>query len=698
MKIHFKAARLGIAMRVAIGTAVATLGMNQAVLAHDHSDKQHKVDKKHGLASGVDLSAVDRNTRPQDDFYSFANGRWLANTKIPSVYSGYSIYTQVYEDTEQALQKIINDSAQGQHKNGSEAQKIGDFYASWMDQNKIEKLGLTAIQPELDKINAIKDRTALIAVMTELTSRNVTTPIEVYVDADLKDSGHYTAYLEQSGLSLPNRDYYLDKDNKNFTDVRKILPNFIAQMLAFTGEQWADQQGWAVYNLEKELAQLQWAAVDNRDTEKTYNAFLSKDLDQLSKAVDWTAMMIGLGIASEQKVVVRQPSYFSGLAKLLQTTSLDTWKSYLTYQLLDSRAAHLNKAIDQTSFAFHGTIVSGQTEQRQRWKRGVRTLNRVLGEALGKLYVADYFPPEAKSRMKQLVDNVLETFDGNIDKLDWMTATTRKAAKAKLATFTAKIGYPDVWRDYSSLVIKRGDHMGNMLRSYDFEYRKDINKLGKPVNTDEWFMTPQTVNAYYDPTKNEIVFPAARLQPPFFQLNADDAINYGAVGGVIGHEISHGFDDEGSRFDGDGNLKNWWTKSDRHAFEEKTAMLVEQYNQFEPIKGMFINGRLTLGENIGDLSGLTMAYKAYISSLKGKEAPVIDGFTGQQRFFIGYAMSRRGKDTEQRAVAKLASDPHSPLRYRVNGVMQNMPEFYEAFGVAKGDGHWLPENKRVKLW
>jgi predicted metalloendopeptidase len=322
----------------------------------------------------------------------------------------------------------------------------------------------------------------------------------------------------------------------------------------------------------------------------------------------------------------------------------------------------------------------------------------VLGEALGKVYVERHFPAEAKSRMLGLVKNVLNTFDDSIDKLDWMGKKTRAAAKAKLATFTAKIGYPDVWRDYSSLLIKRGDHMGNMRRSYLFEHYKEINKLGKAVDCEEWLMSPQTVNAYYDPTKNEIVFPAARLQPPFFQLTADDAINYGAVGGVIGHEISHGFDDEGSRFDGEGNLKNWWTASDKQAFEHKTAMLVNQYNQFEPIKGMKVNGELTLGENIGDLSGLTMAYKAYINSLQGKEAPVIDGFTGPQRFFMGYAMSRRGKDTQQRAVAKLASDSHSPLRYRVNGVMQNMPEFYEAFDVVKGDGHWLPKEKRVKLW
>lgn len=300
--------------------------------------------------------------------------------------------------------------------------------------------------------------------------------------------------------------------------------------------------------------------------------------------------------------------------------------------------------------------------------------------------------------MKALVKNVLDTFDHSLGQLEWMSEKTRQAAKVKLSTFTAKIGYPDVWRDYSALDIQKGEHMGNMRRAYQFEYQRNLKKLGKVIDRNEWFMTPQTVNAYYDPTKNEIVFPAARLQPPFFQLSADDAINYGAVGGVIGHEISHGFDDEGSRFDADGNLKNWWNNSDRQAFERRTAMLVEQYNRFEPIKGMHINGKLTLGENIGDLSGLTMAYKAYINSLNGKAAPVLDGFTGQQRFFIGYAMSRRGKDTEQRAVSRLASDPHSPLRYRVNGVVQNMAEFYQAFGVVKGDGHWLPQEQRVKLW
>ncbi len=693
MQIKLKTDRL----KLAVATGLLTLGMTQMAVAHDHSDT---VQQKHHtqLKSGVDLTAVDRSARPQDDFYSFANGSWLANTKIPAIYSGYSIYTQVYEDTERALQNIINNASKSQSKAGSEAQKIGDFYASWMDYSGIENIGLAAIKPELAKINQIKDVASLVEVMTTLASHNVTMPIQIYVEADLKDSAHYMAYLEQSGLTLPNRDYYLQQDNQNFVKVRKALPYFIAQMLTFTDEPMADKQARDVYELERQLAELQWPAVDNRNAEKTYNPFAVKELKQLNKDINWTAMMAGLGVPSDQRVVVRQPSYLKGLSQLLGSVSLDTWKSYLTYQLLDSRASHLNAAIDETSFAFHGAVLSGRTEQRPRSKRGVRLLNRVLGEALGKLYVADYFPPEAKSRMKGLVQNVLDTFDGNIDKLDWMSATTRKAAKAKLATFTAKIGYPDVWRDYSPLVIKRGDHMGNMMRSYAFEHQKEMNKLGKKVDRDEWFMSPQTVNAYYDPTKNEIVFPAARLQPPFFQLNADDAINYGAVGGVIGHEISHGFDDEGSRFDGEGNLKNWWGKSDRQAFEHKTAMLVDQYNQFEPVKGMFINGQLTLGENIGDLSGLTMAYKAYIKSLNGKKPPVIDGFTGQQRFFIGYAMSRRGKDTEQRAVAKLASDPHAPLRYRVNGVMQNMPEFYEAFGVTKGDGHWLPEEKRVKLW
>jgi putative endopeptidase len=698
MAVNLKASRLSIAVMAGL----FSVSLSQVSMAHEHSPKDgltsHHSLNNPQLKSGVDLRAVDPKVRPQDDFYSFANGSWLAKTKIPSIYSGYSIYTQVYEDTEKALQQIITDSAKGQHQPGSEAQKVSDFYASWLAQEDIQKQGLKAIAPELEKINSITDSASLLNVMAQLSTVNITMPFLVYVEADLKNSGYNIAYLEQDGLTLPNRDYYLDEDNKNFAKVRQAMPYFIAQMLEFTGETQPDKQAREIYELERQLAKLHWAAVDNRNAEKTYNPYQAKELNKVSSLMDWSQMIHGLGIDSDKRVVVRQPSYFKGLAKLIKETNLDTWKSYLSYQLLDNWSSHLPKAIDQTSFAFHGTTLSGQTEQRPRWKRGVGLLNRVLGEVLGKMYVADYFPVEAKTRMKTLVQNVLSTFEHNIDHLDWMSEQTRKAAKAKLATFTAKIGYPDKWRDYSRLVIKRGDHMGNMRRSYVFEHHKQMSKLAQPVDRSEWFMTPQTVNAYYDPTKNEIVFPAARLQPPFFQLNADDAINYGAVGGVIGHEISHGFDDEGSRFDGDGNLKNWWGEADRKAFESRTKLLVEQYNQFEPIKGMHINGQLTLGENIGDLSGLTMAYKAYINSLNGQEAPVIDGFTGQQRFFIGYAMSRRGKDTDQRAVARLASDPHSPLRYRVNGVVQNMPEFYEAFKVSKGDAHWLEKDQRVKLW
>jgi len=403
-------------------------------------------------------------------------------------------------------------------------------------------------------------------------------------------------------------------------------------------------------------------------------------------------------VQEQEQIILGQPSYFEALDQLAASVPLETWKAYLTFRVMDSRGGHLDEATDIRRFEYRGRVLNGQQELRPRWKRGIDMVDRLVGEAVGKLYVAEYFPPEAKAKMGELVDNVIATLDDSIDELEWMTPVTREKAKEKLSKFTPKIGYPDEWTDYSALKIVDGDHMGNVIRAGEWEFQKQVDKLGGPVDKNEWFMTPQTVNAYYDPSQNEIVFPAARLQPPFFQLDADDAINYGAVGGVIGHEISHGFDDQGSQFDGDGNLSDWWTDKDRAAFEQKTRVLVEQFAAFEPVEGMHINGELTLGENIGDLSGVAMAYRAYIRSLDGKEPPVIDGFTGPQRFFIGYALSRKGKYQNEALISRLASDPHSPLPYRVNGPYPNIDAFHEAFATAPGDGMWLPPEERVRIW
>jgi predicted metalloendopeptidase len=513
-------------------------------------------------------------------------------------------------------------------------------------------------------------------------------------------SSRYAVYFSQSGITMPNRDYYIDLGNENFARARDELPRYIENILARSGmgKTAAAAAAQSVYDLEAAIARAQWDSVTIRDPEKSYNPYPVAELGALGKNLDWAATLDALGIEGQDKVIISQPSYFETLDLLLADFPLETWKHYLAFRVLDSSAEHLDQATAAIRFDYRNRVLNGQQEQEPRWKRGIAMVNGMVGEAVGKLYVAEYFPPEAKARMEELVGNVIATLNADLGELEWMGPETRLKAREKLAKFTAKIGYPEEWRDYSSLEILAGDHLGNLQRAHAFEFQYNVDKLGGPVDRKEWFMTPQTVNAYYSPAHNEIVFPAARLQPPLFQLDADDAINYGAVGGVIGHEISHGFDDKGSKFDGDGNLVDWWTEADRAAFEERTRTLVQQFNAFEPVPGMHINGELTLGENIGDLSGVAMAYRAYINSLDGAEPPLIDGFTGPQRFFIGYAMSRKGKYKDEAVVARLASDPHSPLEYRVIGPYRNIDAFHEAFGTRKGDGMWLPPEERVRIW
>lgn len=650
--------------------------------------------------SGVDLGALNRATRPQDDFYQFANGGWLDRTEIPDIYSGYTVYHEVNERAEAALREIIEQAAANPGAHGTESQQVGDIYRSWMDVDTINARGLEPIRSELREIEAIATPADLVRTMARLYRHGVEVPYDYYVYPDFRNSSQYAVYFGQSGITMPDRDYYLEPDNKNFAQAREQLPGYIARMLARGGmdEASAATAAPGVYELEAAIAQAHWDSVAIRDPEQAYNPHTAEQLEGLGGNLRWQETREILGVAGEEKVILRQPSYFAALDRLIAEVPLETWKHYLAFRMLDGAAEHLDDATAGIRFDYRNRVLSGQQEERPRWKRGISMVGAMAGEAAGKLYVAKYFPPEAKAKMQELVGNVIATLDDSLGDIDWMSEETRGKAREKLSKFTAKIGYPDVWKDYSSLEIVAGDHLGNLRRAVAWEYQRNLDKLGRPVDRGEWFMLPQTVNAYYDPTQNEIVFPAARLQPPFFQLDADDAINYGAVGGVIGHEISHGFDDEGSKFDGDGNLVNWWTEADRAAFEERTRVLVEQYSAFEPVAGMHINGELTLGENIGDLSGVAMAYRAYIRSLNGAEPPVIDGFTGPQRFFIGYALSRKGKYREEQTVSQLASDPHSPLKYRVIGPYRNSDAFHEAFGTQAGDGMWLPPEQRVKLW
>ena len=652
------------------------------------------------LVSGVHLDALDRSTRPQDDFYQFANGGWLDGIEIPEIYSGYTVYHEVREDVDEALRTIIDNAASGDTQPGTEAQQVGDLYSTWMDTETINALGVEPVQDVLDGVAAIDSLEALSRSMAELARMGVNVPYGTYVYADLKESSRYAVYMGQNGITMPNRDYYLQTDNENFAKAREGLPVYIANMLVRTGmdEDVATAAADEVYALEEAIAEAQWDSVRNRDPQAAYNPYKLDTLPELGNSLDWAQTMSVLGLDGVEQVIVTQPSYFEELDGIVANTPIETWKNYLAFHVMDSAASMLDETTDTIAFDYRNRILYGQAEQQPRWKRGIQMVNGLLGEAVGKLYVAEYFPPEAKAKMEELVQNVIVTLGDSIDELEWMTEETRVKAREKLSKFTPKIGYPDVWKDYSSLEIVAGDNVGNARRAREWEYQQDLDKLSQPVDKNEWHMNPQTVNAYYSPTQNEIVFPAARLQPPFFQLNADDAINYGAVGGVIGHEISHGFDDKGSQFDGDGNLSNWWTNEDRAAFEERTKVLVAQFNEFSPIEGMTVNGELTLGENIGDLSGVAMAYRAYIRSLDGKEPPIIDGFTGPQRFFIGYAMSRKGKYQDEAIISRLASDTHSPLEFRVNGPYPNIDAFHEAFGTQEGDGMWLPPDERVRIW
>jgi len=668
--------------------------------AHSESVVEQADQEPAEALSGVASEALDRTTRSADDFYQFANGGWLDSTEIPEIYSGYTVYHQVYEEAEAALRIIVENAAENRAEDGTESQQVGDIYNSWVDEETINAAGIDPISQELAMVTAIVDTASLAQSMAALNRGGVKTPYRLFIEPDLKNSSSYAVYFNQSGLTMPDRDYYIDLENENFTRARNALPGYISNLLRISGMDDASASAAAqkVYDIEAAIAQAQWDNVENRDPEKTYNPYPVAELGKLGSNFDWALTRDILGVDVVDMLVIGQPSYFEAMDRMIGEIPLTDWRNYLTFRVMDARARHLDEATAEVRFDYRNRILNGQKAERPRWKTGIVMVNGMVGEAVGKLYVAKYFPPEAKDKMNVLVRNVIDTMDESIEDLEWMSAETRLAAKEKLSKFTAKIGYPDEWKDYSSLQINAGDHMGNLQRTIEWNHQEEISKLGHPVNRKEWLMTPQTVNAYYDPTKNEIVFPAARLQPPFFQLNADDAINYGAVGGVIGHEISHGFDDSGSKFNGDGNLENWWTEEDRSAFEERTRVLVQQYNAFEPVEGMHIDGELTLGENIGDLSGVSMAYRAYIRSLNGEEPPVIDGFTGPQRFFIGYAMSRKGKYHEEAIINRIASDPHSPLKYRVNGIYRNIDAFHEAWGTKEGDGMWLAPEDRVRIW
>ena len=649
--------------------------------------------------SGIDPGAMDLAVRPQDDLYEHVNGAWLKSAVFPPDKATIGALDQL-DDLTQAELRTLVETARTQ-RDDPDAARIADLYASYMDEAAIEKLGVRPIAPLLARIDGVADRAQFAALMPELARLGAGMPIHLAIGQDERDATRYVPSFYQSGLGLPNRDYYLKTDDAKFAAVRAKYVDYLARLLTLAGDgASAEASARAILALETELAKAQWSAVENRDPVKGYNKVALADLPAQAPGLDWPAFLAGARLAGRtDAVIVRQPSYLHGLAALLAQTPLATWKAYARVRLLGAYAPYLSRDFVDARFGFVGTVLSGTQQNRPRWKRGVALVDGSIGEGLGRLYVARYFPPENKRRMDALVQNLLAAYRESIGTLSWMTPPTRQAALAKLAKLNAKIGYPKRWIDYSALQIRDADLVGNVMRVDAFEDDRQLAKLGRPIDRDEWQIYPQTINAYYDASMNEVVFPAAFLQPPLFDPQVDDAANYGAIGAVIGHEISHGFDDEGSQYDGDGNLRDWWSAEDKANFAARTQALVAQYDAFVAVPPDYhVNGELTLGENIADNSGLAIAWKAYQRSLGGKPAPVIAGMTGGERFYYGYAQAWRGKTRPDALLARIKSDPHSPDEFRVRGAVRNQPGFYESFGVKEGDGMYLAPKDRVTIW
>ncbi len=651
-----------------------------------------------GAALGVDTTNFDASVRPQDDFFEYVNGTWLEETEIPEDRSSYGAFVELRDKSESALRAIVEEAASAEGlPPASDLQKIGALYRSFMDTERVEELGYDPVRPELEFIATLQGATELPTHLARLHRLRITSPFAFYVSQDAKAADQHAVYISQSGLGLPDRDYYF-REGEEFDEIRTAYADYIEDLLKLIDHPDAAGAASRIVALETRLAENHWDRARNRDRNATYNRYSLEELHALAPGFDWTAFLAAAGVGDAEEVVVRQPDYLEAIVPLLGSIPASTWQDYFSFHLLDSAAPYLSSDFVNRHFAFHGEVMQGLEVNRPRWKRGVDLVERLMGEAVGRMYVERHFQPEARARMQQLVDNLTVAFEEGIGELAWMSPETQEEARTKLSKFHTKIGYPDEWEDYSELAIQDDDLLGNLRRGVEFAYEDMIGRLGEPVDRSEWGMTPQTVNAYYSSTMNEIVFPAAILQPPFFNVAADDAVNYGAIGAVIGHEISHGFDDQGRKSDGEGNLRDWWTEADATAFEERAGRLVEQYNAFNPIDDLHVNGRLTLGENIGDLSGLAVAYQAYKRSLNGEEAPVIGGFTGDQRFFLGWAQVWRTKYRDEALRQQLLTNSHSPGRYRVNGVLVNIPAFYEAFDVEPGDGMYLPPQERVEIW
>ncbi|MGH3833487.1 MAG: M13 family metallopeptidase [Pseudonocardiaceae bacterium] len=648
------------------------------------------------LGSGLLLAGYDRHVRAPDDLFGFANGHWLQTTAIPADRASYSAFTALADKADQDLRTIVDDSAARHGTAGSPDQQIGDFYASFMDTARREQLGAAPLKGSLAHIDALTSPTDLVRYFAESATTGSSSPIALSIDQDAKNASAYEPDVTQSGLTLPNRDYYL-KTDPQFVTLRDQFRTYAARLLGLAGVTDSDAAAGRVLAVENRLAEVQWTAVQDRDATATYNKFTLSEATARAPGLDWKTYLDAAGVHTPD-FIVAEPSFFTALGTALTTVPVEDWRSYLKFKLIDDFSPYLSTNFVTARFEFHNRDLAGQQEMSPLWKKGVTAVDGAMGDLLGQRYVQRYFPPDAKRRIDVLVSKLIDTYRTSIDGLDWMSPATRAQAKDKLSKLAVKIGYPSEWKDYSKLKVTRDDLVGNEVRASELEYQRNLDRLGKPVDRAEWFTTPQTVNAYYNPTLNDITFPAAILQPPFFDPTADDAVNYGGIGAVIGHEISHAFDDQGRKYDGTGNLRDWWTPQDVQRFTARTTALAAQYSAYEPLPGEHVNGELTLGENIADLSGLTVAHRAYELSLGGAAAPVMDGFTGERRFFLGWAQVWRGKTRDKDLRVQLLSDPHSPDEFRANGVVSNLPAFYTAFGVKPGDKLYRPTGQRVTIW
>jgi putative endopeptidase len=652
---------------------------------------------------GFDTDGMDRSVSPGDDFYRYANGRWLDRTEIPADRPAYGMFTRLEETANRRTREIIEQAVSARDP---QTRKLGDLFAAFMDEAAIEARGTAPLKPELDRIAAIANRRQLAAELGSTVRADVD-PLNtgevgterifgLWVAEDLSDPSRYVPYLLQGGLGLPERDYYLSRSAR-LEDIRHKYEKHVAAMLRLAEVPDAEARARRVLALETKIARAHWTAVATRDVSKANNPWPRAAFARKAPGLDWKAFFEAAGLGQQEQYIVWQPSALVGISRLVGGQPLQAWKDYLAYHAIARGAPFLPRTFVDQSFAFNGAELAGTTKQRERWKRGVDFTNQAMGEAVGKIYVARYFPPEAKAKADEMVRNILGAFGKRIEALPWMSPETRKRALEKLATFQVGIGYPPRWRDYSGLEVARDDAYGNAERASRFEYARNLAKLGKPVDRQEWFLLPHVINALNSPQQNSIIFPAAILQPPFFDPSADPAVNYGGIGAVIGHEVSHSFDDVGAQFDAQGKLSNWWSKKDAAQFKAATRTLVAQYGTYKPFPDLAVNGQLTLGENMADLAGVAVAFDAYRLSLAGKEAPVIDGFTGDQRFYLGFAQIWRGKLREQILRVILTTDGHSPAQYRADTV-RNQDPWYAAFAVKPGQKLYLPPEQRIHIW